>query len=437
VAVGATATFTAALSGSPAPALQWQRSTDGGATWADIVGAQTNSYTTPPAVQGDDGSRYRLVAANAAGNAMTQAAQLNVIVPLSSTPAGKLAMGVAHTCAVKADYTVACWGNNNQGQLGDGSTNNASAPVAVSGLQQVIAVAVGSRGFYSGNWGQSCAVQAGGGLWCWGRDVNAVDQLVPQAMAGVTDAKAVAVGSGHACYLDGTGGVRCWGFNISGELGNGSYGNPQAAPALVQTNAGGTLTGIVDVGAGDMWSCALAAGGAVWCWGVDHTGDAQLAATRVSGVFGASALSVGPVHACAVMAGGAVRCWGFGGNGELGNGGTVTTATALTVTGLTEVTAVAAGAGHTCARRSGGDVVCWGTANLGNGSSSSTVPGAAVTDLTDVSAVAAGRAGTCALRTDGQVQCWGTNFYGQLGVGDVSDRATPTPTAAGAVFWRP
>jgi len=443
VAPGATASFSAAFSGTPAPALQWQRSTDGGATWLDIAGAQASSFTTAPVAQGDDGQRYRLVGSNASGGLATNAARLKVVVPLSDTPEGKLALGGAHACAVMADYTVACWGMNNQGQLGNGGTSSASAPVAVSGLNQVIAVAVGSRGsLYSGNWGQSCAVQAGGGLWCWGRETNAVDQLVPQAVPGATNVRAVAVGSGHACYLDGSGHARCWGFNISGELGNGTFGNPQPIPAPVLLN-GSTMDNVVAIGAGDMWTCALRTNGTVWCWGVDHTGNAEFNPQQIAGVSGATALSVGAVHACAIVTGGAVRCWGFGGNGELGDGGIVTSVGSVAVSGLTDVTAVAAGMsqfggpGHTCARRGGGDVVCWGKANLGNGSTSSTVPAAAVTDLGSVTAVAAGAGATCALRIDGQVLCWGTNAFGQLGVGDTNDRAAPTATAAAASFWHP
>lgn len=443
VAPGASATFVAAFSGTPAPALQWQRSTDGGASWLDVAGAQAASFTTAPAVPGDDGTRYRVLGSNASGSVASNPALLRVVVPLSTTPEGKLALGATHACAVKADYTVACWGLNNQGQLGNGSTSNASAPVAVSGLNRIVSVSVGSRSFgYRDNWGQSCAVQAGGGLWCWGRDTDAVDQLQPQAVPGATDARAVAVGSGHACYLDGVGMARCWGFNISGELGNGEFGNPRPTPAPVLLN-GSPMGGNVAIGAGDQWSCALRSGGTVWCWGVDHTGNAEFNPQQIAGVSGATVLSVGAGHACAVVAGGAVRCWGFGRNGELGNGGTATSVSSVAVSGLTDATALAAGAsvfggpGHTCARRSGGDVVCWGAANLGNGSSSATVPGAAVTDLSGVTAVAAGTGASCALRSDGQVLCWGTNFYGQLGVGDTGERAVPTATAAGAVFWHP
>lgn len=383
----------------------------------------------------DNGVQFRIVGCNAAGCITTHT--ITVTVPhvvLSTDPAAKLALGAAHACAVKADYTVVCWGANNQGQLGNGGTLNASAPVAVAGLNGVIAVAVGSRGFYGTHWGQSCAVQASGALWCWGRDANAIDQLVPQAVAGVSDARAVAVGSGHACYLDAAGRVHCWGFNISGELGNGTVGNPQPAPALVQRD-GATLTGIAAIGAGDSWTCALATNGSVLCWGVDHTGNAEFNPMPVAGVSGATLLAVGPAHACAVVAGGAVRCWGYGGNGQLGNGGTAISVASVAVTGLADVTALAAGSTHTCARRSSGDVVCWGSANLGNGSSSSTTPGAAVTGLSDVSTLSAGLGASCALRSDGQVLCWGSNFYGQLGVGDTADRAAPTATAAGAAFW--
>lgn len=443
VPAGSSATFSAAISGTPLPALQWQRSADGGATWQDIAGATADSLTLAAVAVGDNASQFRLVGRNASGSIATAAARLSVVERLSGTPEGKLALGRAHACAVKADYTVACWGFNNQGQLGTGGTADAPAPVGVAGLDRVIAVAVGSRGSsYLLKWGQSCAVQAEGGLWCWGQDVNGVDQPTPQAVAGVANAVAVAVGSGHACYLGRDTRVRCWGFNIAGELGNGEVGNPQATPGLVTAN-GVPLSGVKAIGAGDQWTCALFMGGTVSCWGQGFNGNADPTPQPVGNLSGATALSVGSRHACALVAGGAVRCWGFGGNGQLGDGGLATSTSAVAVTGLTGVSSIAAGVsdnrgpGHTCAQRSSGDVVCWGAANLGNGSSSATVPGAPVTGLADIDAVAAGSGSTCALRTDGQVLCWGGNFYGQLGVGDTVDRAAPTPTAAGAVFWRP
>lgn len=86
VTAGSTAAFTAVASGSPAPGLQWQRSVDGGATWADIAGATASTYTTGITTVADDGQRLRVVASNSGGTATSSAARLTV-TPAPQAPA--------------------------------------------------------------------------------------------------------------------------------------------------------------------------------------------------------------------------------------------------------------------------------------------------------------------------------------------------------------
>jgi alpha-tubulin suppressor-like RCC1 family protein len=140
------------------------------------------------------------------------------LLDMSSTPlamtglsaVSEVSVGAGHACALLADGTVRCWGNNYYGQLGDDQPQvNSPDPVEVVGITDAVAVAAGT--------GSSCAVVGGGAVRCWGRNSSGV----PVAVLGIDSAVNVACGEMHACALLSDGTVRCWGGNEVGALGNG------------------------------------------------------------------------------------------------------------------------------------------------------------------------------------------------------------------------
>jgi alpha-tubulin suppressor-like RCC1 family protein len=161
--------------------------------------------------------------------------------------------------------------------------------------------------------------------------------------------------------------------------------------------------------------------------------------TPVPVLTGATAISAGHDFACAILSGGTVECWGDNGEGQLGNGMTITgswmtySTTPVAVSGLTGATAISAGFDFACALLSGGTIECWGDnsdGKLGDGTTTSSSTPVAVLGLTGATTISAGYRSACALLSGGTVACWGYNAYGQLGNGTTTDSSTPV-----SVVW--
>jgi alpha-tubulin suppressor-like RCC1 family protein len=193
-----------------------------------------------------------------------------------------IAAGFAHTCAIVGGG-VQCWGANDTGQLGNGTTTSSATPVDVTGLSSgVKAIAAGGAPvdrFTSG--GHTCAVTTGGGVQCWGwndagqlGDDTNMNRLTPVNVTGLgSGVQDVTAGDKHTCAITGdiaagTSGLRCWGDNRYGQLGVGTT-EPYATPVQV----GGFTSGVQTADAGSAHTCAVTAGGGLKCWGRNASGQ--------------------------------------------------------------------------------------------------------------------------------------------------------------------
>ena len=150
--------------------------------------------------------------------------------------------GADHTCALTSAGAVRCWGFNSFGQLGDGTTITRSTPAAVSGLSSGIAAitAAGSGGFAAGE-PYTCALTGAGGAKCWGNnqfgklgDGTTTTRLTPVDVVGASSGLVgISAGLSHVCAVTSAGGVRCWGQNLSGQLGDGTTQNRLTPVAVV------------------------------------------------------------------------------------------------------------------------------------------------------------------------------------------------------------
>jgi hypothetical protein len=258
--------------------------------------------------------------------------------------------GWEHSCALLKDGTVWCWGSSYYGQLGDGTKAAKSTPVKVQTLgASALAVSCGYT--------HTCALVAGGTLWCWGGSIQVDgtpdDKPTPVQLQSLgANVAAVAAGGNHTCALLKDGTVMCWGQNFAGQLGDGTTAT-QTAPVQV-INIGANA---VYLAAGRYHNCAILTGGPLWCWGDSQTQPAQVSVlgANVSGV------SCGEKHRCALLKDATLSCWGDGTYGQLGDGTTMSKSMPVKVQGLpTGVAATAAGGAHTCAVLIDGTLWCWG-----------------------------------------------------------------------------
>jgi alpha-tubulin suppressor-like RCC1 family protein len=241
------------------------------------------------------------------------------------TNATKVATGDHHTCAVLADSSARCWGYNSTAALGDGTSTNRFRPVTPIGLTTgVTDIAAGES--------SSCAVVSGG-VKCWG---SAFGTTTPADLTGLTSGVvAVSTMGNHWCARMSSGGAKCWGQNNFGQLGDGNF---SSGFSLTPVDVVG-VSNIVDLDAGGSHSCLAVLNGQVFCWGLNNVGQIGLgyssapvtppqAVPGLSNVVDVAAGGEygGPGHSCALTAGGSLYCWGLNISGEMGDGTTTDSA---------------------------------------------------------------------------------------------------------------
>ena len=280
-----------------------------------------------------------------------------------------LGVGDRHQCSINLGGTAQCWGDNDDGQLGDGSRQaSARLPRPVVGVMRYAALGAGVT--------HTCGVTESGDVYCWGSndegelgDGTTIGRSAPVRVAGTGTYQIVRGGRGHTCALDVEGQVRCWGSNVHGQLGD-STTDSRSVPTLVHLPG---RTAAVAIATGDEHSCAVLNNNRVVCWGSNAFG--QLGSTTRTGASGpvevlgvqATAIAAGGGHTCVVLTTGPVRCWGRDASGQLGVGDPERTMPGrlTTIPGGEDVRALTAGAAHTCALTRGGWVWCWGQTSGG------------------------------------------------------------------------
>jgi alpha-tubulin suppressor-like RCC1 family protein len=341
-----------------------------------------------------------------------------------------------HSCTVRVDGSY-CWGRNADGQLGVGG-----GPPFVTTPTQLVRgllytqLCAGER--------HSCGLRPDGRIDCWGGNAKGQlglddrisrDEPTSLRPSVSVDFKALACGGNVSCAVGKDEQLYCWGDNLEGQ---GGQNDPPNSPDLLVPMRVDIEPGIAQVTVGQGHVCALTNAGTLYCWGRNNHGQLGLGAEAAGQVRkptqqpgGASYLSVGAgqMHSCAVRKDRRLFCWGWRAEGRLGlgPGGSGDLPEPSQVGSLADYQSVQANWFHSCALRASGVLSCWGRneeGQLGLGDTELREEPANVSGLDAVTALAVGHFHTCALRA-GAVYCWGENKEGQLGLGNVDRRNLP------------
>jgi cysteine-rich repeat protein len=413
---------------------------------ADLGGATCVSlFYTGGALQCTTLCTYNEELCAACGDGLCDANQEEVGTCQADCGFVQIAVGWEFSCGVRGDQTLWCWGSNDHGQLGDGSTVPfRNTPVRVAGISAALQVDVAGT--------HACALvlqdetQPTGAtdVWCWGENgggqVGSTDLTNQHTPVKVPDLGArvdqIEVGWRFSCARLEGGIVKCWGNNMYGagpwSLGSCSFWDNYSAEPI-QTDFGDALSLSIDASNG----CVLQSSGDVLCWGAnasgergDGTTDASCVATYVDLASPVTSIVMGDHFAIALESGGDAWSWGVNEWGQLGDTTVENRLSPVRVLNIPALKRVGLGWHHGCATTTQDAAYCWGRndeGQLGTGTADATfLPPNQVVDLdAGVLDAQAGELFSCALLTSGRIQCWGANYYGQLGNGSGQDSALP------------
>ncbi len=435
---------------------------------AETCGFTDTSIDLDPGEQRDVAVPYTSGAAGSTGTVTLKATFAgdntvfdvgSILVVSQGITGGGISPGGFHTCSLDAAGKAFCWGWNGRGQIGNGTVGGSMlAPTAVSGGLTFTKLSAG--------WTHNCGLVADGSAYCWGQndvgelgDGTLIDRYTPVRVGGgfvFTDV--VATHGSTSCGLTSDGTAYCWGYGNGGRLGTGTTTNVTTPTPM----AGGLHFASLGDGYASNHHCGITTSGDTYCWGAN--GDAQLGdgnggvtrqevslvPVKVAGNIRFSHVSLGYSHTCALSVDGVPYCWGmdyseatvdlfhvlglasaapdrcFNATGYPPNW---CAKTPQRVAAAGVYTTIAARASGACLLDGAGQAWCWGHGQFGSNGDSTwahrDVP-VAVAGGHRFTQIVGGGGDHCALSDAKQAYCWGTNDYGKLGDGTLTPRNIPT-----------
>lgn len=368
-----------------------------------------------------------------------------VTVPASAQGWKAVTVGGSHSCGLRLDGALYCWGGNASGQLGIATARGScgtrkvpceAGPRAAQTSVRFTSVSAGQR--------HSCAISIERTLYCWGE--NFVFETGVQAEVLVTVPTPVrrdlqfldvAPGTTHTCALRTNGAVYCWGQGSFGALGRGDT----ATSVIPQPIASDER--FVLVRSGRLRSCAVALDGAAWCWGLEWESSQgnvdyfhqRLLPHRLAGLPPLRDISISASSTCALTVDAVSLCWESNAFAQLGDGTTTSTATPSLVASAERFTNVSSGIIQSCATATDGRAYCWGNNSFGQlgvprpgdhcgiAALECSLQPIGVFGQQRFTVVVTGfGTHTCGISVDTSILCWGLGSEGQLGDGYTRNR---------------
>nr|MBP9706659.1 hypothetical protein [Oligoflexales bacterium] len=357
----------------------------------------------------------------------------------------QMASGRSHLCALSGAGHVYCWGSDDSGQIGNGSSQDGDqdTPMMVEANMSNAGAAVRFRSIAAAG-DYSCALATNNKAYCWGD--NTYGQLgnglsgsgqkaeYPVAVGGNLEFRSLAPGLYHVCGLRADeGSIYCWGKGDTGAIGDGND-TLRTAPTLV---SGGYT--YIDLAAGNGFSCGVRDNLDAYCWGSDYyralgDGDSDTSGNDPSNVVTTAAsgflnISAKNNHICGLTADHTVECWGRGNRGQLGNNQqTIKSESTVTTYAGNGVRSLSAGEEHTCLSAVDGRLHCFGSSDnyVSNGVQSSDVVNpfdfyGFDVNIVNAKQASSGQGNTCFINGQGQIRCIGRDTSGEKGDGSNLD----------------
>ncbi len=274
--------------------------------------------------------------------------------------------GASRSIALQSDGSLWTWGRNNRGQLGNGTWDEKHAPVNIWGTSDVVAVTGQATGYFT------IALKGDGTVWAWGDndygqlgDGTIDDRNVPGPVPGLSGVIAIDAGWGHVIALKSDGTVWTWGYNSYGQIGDGTN-DDRLTPFQVSG-----LTNVVEI-EGGAGGYALKENGEIWVWGLndhgqlgDGTIDSKDTPVMISSISGVKQIETMDGATAFLKHDGTVWTVGWNDSGRLGDGTTVEKHNPVQVVGLSNIIAIATGFHHGIALESDGTIWTWGRNTYG------------------------------------------------------------------------
>jgi alpha-tubulin suppressor-like RCC1 family protein len=345
-----------------------------------------------------------------------------------------LVTGFDHTCGLTAGGNAYCWGWNEFGQVGDGTTTDRTSPMLVSGdLRFQTLSAAGAH---------TCGVASDGVSYCWGRnadgelgDGSTMQRTSPTLVSGGLTFQSLVGGFFHTCGVTPAGAAYCWGRNLNGQLGDGT-----SDQRLSPTAVSGTLT-FQSLAGGGYHTCGVVGDGAAHCWGnsfYGQMGNGEFAFNTfspvpVGGGLTFRSLSAGSAHNCGLTADDLVYCWGFNSNGQVGDGSTDDRSLPVEIGSGLNLQSVALGNGQSCGVTTQAIAYCWGwnaTGQVGDGTTTDRLGPVKVSGELAFRSLSTGAGNhSCGVTSNLISYCWGDNAKGAVGDATTIHRLTPVRVA--------
>ena len=418
----------------PAPTPRWE-SSDPGVVSVDNGGVLT-AHIPGRAV----------IRIEAAGETASMSVAVRPVPGSAPVAYQHLSIGLGHACALDSGGSAYCWGGNEFGQLGTGTSANSTrtlSPVPVQGEQRFAAIAAATM--------HTCALDVEGRAYCWGNndrgqlgDGTDVRRTRPTPIRSDERFVQLTASAGHTCALTTDARAYCWGSNAGGQLGIGSSGSLSDHRTQPVPVAGDLRFVSLSAGAGN--TCGIDEDGTAYCWGENTWGELGIGRAEnafspalVAGSLRFVTITAGATHTCGVSIEGDAYCWGSNDLGQLGTGDQVPTAVPLPVLGSMKFASISVGNQHSCGLRPDGTAYCWGSdwyGQLGTGLDTSgsygmlSIPTAVAGDLRFVLLTAMNE-NTCGITSDARAFCWGAGVLlgGTPGHGKPSGSNVPVQVA--------